>query len=235
MALNDMKKKEKSPDGNKSGRKLRISRKAIALLVIAAAVIIAVIIGVNQLRKWHNDGARYAEKLSEQIGVSPKTAQKYAKVTLSEESDCPYINMVMEQEGYSYVYESSQNVSVSGVTIPEWVVLLTVKNTTVTEVVYYDYKELKQYGNGHKAKDHISFTGINAGMDSAAVQAYTGFAPLCVRYDKDTMTEYYKYYYKDQNTENTVSYILSVTYRDGLTTEAKEEANYFLLSVLTVD
>ncbi len=220
--------------GSAKKRKFRPSRRLIAAIVLTLAVVIAVIIGVNQYRKWRNDGERYAQNLSEQIGVSPKTAEKYAKLKLSDASAFPYINMVMEQKGYSYVYESSETVSVSGVAIPEWVVLITVDNATVSEVVYYDYKELGKYGNGTRTKDHVSATGIVSGMDSALVQEYTGFAPLCTRYEKDVTTEYYKYYYTDQNTGNVVCYVLTVEYAEGAVPVATETQNHFLLSMLTV-
>ncbi len=241
MAFSFKKKKQQpaaapSEGTAKAKKKLpKMSRKAIAVLVFAIAVIIAVIIGVNQFRRWRNDGKRYAESLSEQIGVSPKTAEKYAKLSLDEASDFPYINMVMEQKGYRYVYESRETVSVSGVAIPEWVILLTVENATVTEVVYYDYTQLGKFGNGIKAKNHIACEGIVEGMDSALVQDYIGFAPLCTTYEKELTTESYKYYYEDQNTGNTVSYILSVSYPDGNKPAASDKANHFLLSMLTVD
>ncbi len=235
MAFGKKAKKEKTPKALPANKlRFRPSRRLIALLVITLAVLIAVFIGVNQYKKWRNDGKRYAKTLSEQIGVSPKTAEKYAKLTLSEASDFPYINMVMEQKGYSYLYESGETVSVSGVAIPEWVIYITVENATVTEVMYYDYKELGKYGNGTKTKDHVSASGIVDGMDSARVQDYTGFGPLCTLYEKDVTTEYYKYYYNDKNTGNVVSYILSVEYREGAAPVAVENPNHFLLSMLTV-
>ena len=92
----------------------------------------------------------------------------------------------------------------------------------------------KKYGNGTKVKSHIDTSGITTGMDAQAVQHYVGFAPLKVRYTSEGIQETYKYYYKDQNTGNTVSYLLYVNYTDGLASSASETENTFILSVLTV-
>ncbi len=210
----------------------RLSPKAAAILFLIIVIIAAVIIGIIRWNQWRNNGARYAQSLSEQIGVSPETAQKYARLTLATSSQYPCINMAAN--GCPYLYESKGTVEVSGVTIPEWLIYIKTTNNVVTGVSYYDYRQLKSYGNGEKTKAHIGIDGITVGMEADAVETYVGFAPLCVDYTAAEMTEHYKYYYKDENTGNTVSYILSVQYQDGKVTRVSEEENVFILSVLTL-
>lgn len=222
-----MEKKEKK---TKIRRKLSI--KAFALLFGVILVIVLVIWGIVRIQRWRNNGAAYAQSLAEQIGVSPETAQKYARLTLQTTSEYACVNMAAQ--GYPYLYESKKTVSVSGVNVPEWVILVGVQNNSVTEVVYYDYNQLQKYGNGVKTKAHIATDGATIGMEPATVMEYIGFAPLCTDYTSKGMTQYYKYYYKDKNSKDTVSYILTAEYKDNQLKSVQEEENYFILSDLTV-
>lgn len=210
----------------------RLSPKAAALLFIIIVVIAVIGIIVVKVQQWKNDGARYAVTLSEHIGVSPETAQKYARITLSSTSAFPCINMVLEPE--QLVYESKDSVEVSGVTIPEWVVAADTLNNVVTEVTFYDYRQLKRYGNGVETSGHIDATTVNNTMTPEAVQKHIGFAPFCTRYTSSGVVETYKYYYEDSESGNIVSYLLHISYQNGVAFEAKEQENHFILSVLTL-
>lgn len=217
--------------GGKPKRKL--SPKAIMVIAIAAAVVIAVVVITIAISRWRNNGARYAQRLGEQIGVSPETAQKYAHMTLENASQYSCINVAATE--FPFLYESKKTVRVSGVTIPEWVIYVDAENNTVTRVAYYNYEQLHKYGNGVKTKAHVESAGITLGMSPEAVQQYIGFAPLRVYYSDEGMQEAYKYYYNDQNTGNTVSYVLYINYNDGKAASALEEENQFILSMLTLD
>ncbi len=219
-----------APEQKEKQPKRHISIKAIGLVVLIAAVIGLAIFGVLKLMQWRNDGARFAAALSEQIGVSPETAQKYAHITLQNASEYACINQAAEQ--YKYLYESKRSVTVSGVKIPQWVIYVGEKNGTVTDVQYYNYAQLQKYGSGVNTKAHVDASGITTGMDPAAVQTYVGFQPLRISYTNGSKEEAYKYYYKDANTGNTVSYILKVTYEDDLAVKVTEEENQFILAVL---
>lgn len=214
-------------------KKRRISWKAIGIAALAAVLLAGGIYGGIRLSAWRNNGLGYAEKLSEQIGVSAATAQKYAHVNLQSASEYACINMAAAD--YPHLYESTRTTQVMGVTIPEWVIYIGESNDTVTDVVYYSYKQLQNYGTGIKTDAHIGTEGITIGMTADAVQTYVGIAPLCTAYSSKGMTESYKYYFKDQNTGNTVSYIITVKYDDGLVTAVSEEENYFILSVLSLE
>lgn len=214
----------------KSTGKRRISVQAIALIAAIVLVIALAIFGVLKFMEWRNNGARYAEALAEQIGVSPATAQKYAHITLENASQFACVNIAAEE--YKYLYESGRTVTVSGVKIPEWVIYVGENNDTVTDVQYYNYAQLQKFGNGIKTAAHVDASGITMGMDSAAVQTYVGFKPLRVAYTSAGKEEAYKYYYKDANTGNTVSYVLYVNYVDNAAVSATEKENQFIVSVL---
>ncbi|MBP0973898.1 MAG: hypothetical protein J5851_08340 [Oscillospiraceae bacterium] len=228
----DLKKDQTEDNEQETKPKRHISFKAIGIVVLAIAVIGLIIFGVIKLFQWRNDGAKFAETLSEQIGVSAETAQKYAHITLENASQYACVNQVAGD--YKYLYESKRSVTVSGVKIPQWVIYVGETNGIVSDIRYYDYAQLQKYGSGVKVSAHVDPAGVTAGMDPAAVQSYTGFKPLRVSYTVGSMEEAYKYYYKDANTGNTVSYIMRVTYENGAATAVTEEENQFILSVLTI-
>ena len=213
--------------------KRRISWKAVGIIALIVLVIAGVVYGVIRFMSWRNNGTGYAEKLSEQIGVSAATAQKYAHITLQSASEYACINMAAAE--YPHLFESTRKTKVMDVSIPAWVIYLAETNDAVTDVIYYDYRQLGQYGSGVKTSAHIGTEGVTAGMTSEAVREYLGFAPLCTSYHSGGKTESYKYCFKDQNTGNTISYLLTVTYAEGAVTGVTEAENYFILSVLTLD
>lgn len=213
--------------------KPRLSWKAVGIIALVVAIAVGGTYGVIRIAQWRNNGAGYAVKLGEQIGVSAATAQKYAHITLQSASEYACINMVAAE--YPHLFESPRKTDVMGVTIPEWVIYVGERNDAVTDILYYDYRQLGKFGNGVKRSTQLAIDGITNGMSTEAVHTYADFEPLCITYSAKEMTESYKYYYKDQNTGDTLSYIVKVTYHDGLVTDVKEEENQFILSVLTLD
>lgn len=220
--ITEHKKKRKFP---------KISWKAVGIIAGVIAGIAAVLTGFILFTNWRNNGSAYAQRLSEQIGVSAETAQKYAHVTLQGASSNACVNMAAEE--YPYLFESPRKTEVLGVSVPQWVIYIGEKNDTVTDVIYYDYRQLQKFGNGEKLDAKLEIQGITAGMNREAVQEYVGFAPLCTAFSAKGYTETYKYYYKDQNTGNTVSYFVRVEYDDDLCKEVTEEEIHFVLPLLT--
>jgi hypothetical protein len=209
----------------------RISWKAIGIISGSAALFVAVITGIILFTNWRNNGEAYAQRLSEQIGVSAETAQKYTHVNLKGASTFACVNMAAEE--YPYLYESTRRTEVLGVTIPEWVIYVGEKNHTVTDVLFYNYKQLQKYGSGVKLDDKLDIAGITSGMNQDAVHQYVGFDPLCTAFSTKGFTESYKYWFKDQNTGSTVSYMIRVDYDDGICKDVKEEENLFILPYLS--
>lgn len=211
--------------------KRKISWKAIGIIAGCVVGIAAIITGFILFTNWRNNGSAYAARLSEQIGVSAETAQKYAHVSLKSASSFACVNMAAEE--YPYLYESTRRTDVLGVTVPEWVIYIGEKNSTVTDVLYYNYKQLQKFGNGVKQDAKLDIQGITSGMNRDAVHQYVGFEPLCTAFNAKGFTESYKYWFKDQNTGNTVSYIVRVQYDDGICKEVTEEEILFILPLLS--
>ena len=216
----------------KKAAKRHISWKAIGIVLLSIAVLAGAIYGYIRISQWRNNGSAYAQRLSEQIGVSVSTAEKYAHLTLESASAYACVNMAAE--AYPHLYESPRKTEVMGVTVPEWVIYIGEDGDKITEVQYYDYRQLQKYGTGVKLDAKLDTQGITSGMTPDAVQTYAGFAPLRTLYNGDGFEEAYKYYFKDQNTGNTVSYVVTVEYTNGQVTKVSEEENYFILSVLSL-
>ncbi len=208
--------------------------KSTLIVLIVVVVIIGVIIGVIVHANWRNDGAGFALKLSQQIGEQQATAEKATHVKLVGSSEFSCINQIsMEQSGL--LFESQKATTVSGVKIPQWVIFVNKENGDIlSEITFYHYKQLGEYGNGVKVKAHVAAEGITTVMSPEDVQHYVGFAPLRVNYNADGMQEAYKYYYKDLNSGDSVSYILYVNYENGFAVSAAEEENLFILPFLTL-
>ena len=217
---------------HKKKRKLpKISWKAVGIIAGAIVCIAAVVTGLILFTNWRNNGSAYAQRLSEQIGVSAETAQKYAHVNLQGASSYACVNMAAEE--YPYLFESPRKTDVLGVTVPQWVIYIGEKNNTVTDVLYYDYRQLQKFGNGVKLDTKLDIQGITSGMNQDAVHEYVGFDPLCTAFNAQGFTESYKYWFKDQNTGNTVSYFVRVQYDDNICKKVTEEEVIFVLPYLT--
>ncbi len=208
--------------------------KSTSIVLIVAVVIVGVIAGLIIHASWRNNGARFALKLSEQLGEQQATAEKAAHLKLGGSSEFSCINQISMEQG-GLLFESPKATTVSGVKIPQWVVFVKEENGDIlSEITYYHYKQLGEYGNGVKVKAHVAAEGITTIMSPDDVQHYIGFAPLRVNYNADGMQEAYKYYYKDLNSGDSVSYILYVNYENGFAVSAAEEENLFILPFLTL-
>ncbi len=227
-------KETKSKEKAKSNIRALLTPRVVLILLAVLLVLIAVIAGAVAIGNYRNNGARYAKDLAEQIGAGIQDAQKKAHLSLQNTSEYACINMIATD--YDALYESGKTVEVSGVSIPQWMIFTENNGNSLKKVTFYDYRQLEKYGNGVKTKANIAKEGITSGMTPEDVQKYIGFGPLCTEYTSVTeMTEHYKYYFKDKNSGDTVSYILSINYSNGTATSIKEEENYFILDVLTLD
>lgn len=216
------------PALNKKKKKLSIKGILIlAVILLIAAGIIALILFLQARR---NDGAAHALELSEEIGRDIQTAQKRTRINLSAASEYGVINQLATD--YEYLYESPRSVQVRGVSIPQWVILTDVNGSQIEKVVFYDYRQLHSYGNGTKTKHRITTDGIIPGMDSISVEENLGLHPFCTEYTAGTTINRYKYYYKDKNTSNTVSYTISATFTDNQLQSIQETENLFILNDL---
>ena len=233
----------KASEKRKKNSKKKFSRKKFSLpamnrsamvILIVIAVLVAVLLGIIIHANWRNNGARFALKLSQQIGEQQATAEKSAHLKLGGSSEFSCINQISMEQG-GLLFESQKATTVSGVKIPEWVIFVKKENSDIlSEITFYHYKQLGEFGNGVKVKGHVAAEGITTIMTPEDVQHYIGFQPLRVNYRENGMQEAYKYYFKDKNSGDSVAYILYVNYENGLAVSAAEEQNQFILPFLTL-
>ncbi|HAJ96616.1 MAG TPA: hypothetical protein DCO72_02620 [Ruminococcus sp.] len=230
------KRKKSSRKNFSSSKKFSMPQfnKSTLVVLIAILVLVGVIAGLIIYGNWRNNGAKFALKLSQQIGEQQATAEKSAHLKLGGSSEFSCINQIAMEQG-GLLFESQKATTVSGVKIPEWVIFAREENGDIlSEITFYHYKQLGEFGNGVKVKAHVAAEGITTIMTPEAVQHYVGFAPLRVNYNADGMQEAYKYYYRDLNSGDSVSYILYVNYENGFAVSAAEEENLFILPFLTL-
>ena len=210
----------------------RMAPRAVALLTVIAALLLLLVISLlrSQMR---NNGRRYAAKLGEQVGMSVGAAQDAAGVELGTSSQYPVVSQV--GAAYPYVYESPKTTTVAGVEVPQWVIFCAASNDTITQVVFYDYRQLQSNGHGARVRSHIELSGVTTGMTPATVQGFVGSLPLRRLYvTGQGLEETYKYHFKADDGTMTEC-LLYVTYdADGHACTASESTRAAVSELLSV-
>lgn len=175
---------------SKSKTKLKLIFALIGVLIIA--LIVAIIVGTVNA----NRGRRLAEDLSEAIGRSVAVAEKNAKVELIEESDCAAANKLMLRQGASYLYESSKEVEVDGVSYPKWLIYVIFdEKSDISKIEYYDFDVLEKNYKGEKAKAEIDTSQIVLGDKKKDIDKMLKIDPSKIEYTADTIKCCYNYYF----------------------------------------
>ncbi|MBR7038924.1 MAG: hypothetical protein IKI21_06695 [Oscillospiraceae bacterium] len=231
MSENKTENKAAQPAPAKRQRR-RMAPRAVVLLAVIAFLLLMLVVSILR-SNLRNNGRRYATKLGEQVGMSVGAAQDAARIELLTASESAVVSQV--GAGYPYVYESPKTTTVAGVEVPQWVIFCAASNDTVTQVVYYDYRQLGRNGHGTRSRSHIELSGITTGMTPATVQGFVGSLPLRRLYAAGQgLQETYKYNYPAED-GSTVECLLYVTYdTEGHASAAAETTRTAGSELLTV-
>jgi hypothetical protein len=176
--------------------------------VIAVVVVAIVIIG--SLKR--SEGERIFENVP--LGRTVEIADKDTGVVFEVSSDYTILSDVSP---YSFVCESDSSVSVEGITLPEWAVLLT-KNAqnNISRVSYYEFAALKSSWKGHSADEKIDMTTIQYGKKISEIEKLLGmraYAKIAML-DNNTTECIFRYNAPDESGNSRV-YNLSVYIDDS--------------------
>ena len=108
---------------------------------------------------------------------------------------------------YDYVCESQDSVTVSGIQVPEWAVLLRKgSDETVTEAVLYNFYAIKHNWMGSKTASEIDTGVIQYGVSAKSAERTLGLKPYTIvkESSENTSTYVYRYHYIDDESGNTV-------------------------------
>lgn len=185
-------KKETSAD-----RIERIKRTAkicftVALLTAAAAVIIILV-------------GQYGSKKGERIALNVPLGRNIdfcMKTTGEEFSASTKYKDLKSVSGFDYVCESDKTVNISGITVPQWAVLVSQDSSEVLDTVeYYNFSALKGGWKGEHSAIRFTKDTVEYGMDEKTVTKTIGFAPYYTKKTADNKSvSCYRYYIIDNET-----------------------------------
>ncbi len=107
---------------------------------------------------------------------------------------------------FDYVCESEKMVSVDGINLPEWAVLLRKSSdNTIIKATYYNFKQVSHSFKGNKMQNDFSADSIKYGMKISEVNKTLGIAPYTIYKEIDNKLTYvYRFYYNDTATGDDV-------------------------------
>jgi hypothetical protein len=209
-------------DGIKSSRQLKqerrkafkkklISRIKLAggILAVIAVVIVTVLI-ISSLKR--SEGERIFENVP--LGRTVEIADKDTGVTFDVYSE---YTILADISAYSYVCESDASVTVEGIKLPGWAVLLT-KNAqnNISRVSYYEFEALRSSWKGHSADTKIDLNTISYGQKISDVEKMLKMRPyaMIATLDNNTTECIFRYNAPDESGNSHV-YNLSVFIDDA--------------------
>lgn len=218
------KKKSKAPvRKNKGGAK----RNRILLVLGLTGVLVLVLVLVIFVQKRRNDGQRYARRLAEKIGSTSGTAQKYAGVTLQQQSAFSTLNKLYAS--YQGIAESGKTCRIQGVKLPEWAIFCNTDADDLTNVTFYNYELLEKNVFGTERNAYIDTNQIPVGSTLAEVETQLDLIPYRIQYlQGKTELREYRYCYEDRDTDEIVSYVITAIWdeKGALTNISGTRRNY---------
>lgn len=218
--LEGKEKKKKAPF------KLSAKTKIIAITVIIVLLIwlvffILVLVGGNK-------GEKTARKLADGIGNSVFDVVKgidYAFLT-HEDVSPDFLN---EIEKYDRLCKSDEDVKISGVHVPEWVIYCVLDSKdSITSVKYYNFSVIEKNWKGAKVDSSINIDNFEKGMTIAEVSDILDFEPLSIEYFDDKTVYGYRYYCLDID-KNERSYLITAEFNEsGRLSNISSEENKFI-------
>lgn len=206
----------------------KLSVKAKIILITVAAILLLWLIFFIVVTISGNKGMRTAEKLAGGIGSSVFDVVKgidYAFLTYENVSP-EFLN---EIEEYDRLCKSDNDVRISGVSVPEWVIycLLDDKDR-ISSVKYYNFKTIEKNWKGAETDSAVNTDTLENGMTIGEVSDLLGFEPLSIEYSDNKTIYEYRYYCLDID-KNERSYFLTAEFNEsGRLSDAHSRENKFI-------
>ena len=204
------------PKKNKKGKKrlvliLRISVIAAALVLIV--LLIVYFVGVVKA----SAGRKIFESVP--LGRDIDMIGKETGVIFLNGEGSAYgaVNYIAD---YDYIYESEKSVTVDGIMLPEWAVLLR-KNAvgSVDEAVLYNFGLLKHSWMGSKTAEKLETASVEYGMSIKNAERALGLKPYTIiKESEDNTSVYvYRYHYTDDESGNNcvMNFCIEISDVDG--------------------
>lgn len=200
---------EKQPVSNKnnkksSGKKLKLKTVLKISGVILALILVIIIIVFVSASIKASRGRKIFDSVPLGRDIDIIESNTGVAFISGESSVYGALNHIVD---YDYICESEDSVTVSGIKVPEWAVLLRKgDDDTVTEAILYNFSNIKHNWMGEKTASEIKTTVIEYGMSAKSAERTLGLKPYTIVREstENTTTYVYRYHYIDDESENTV-------------------------------
>lgn len=214
--------KKLSAEEQKKNTAFRIKLVLAAVAVIAVVIIIFIIAGSISSTK----GAKIADKVP--LG---RNIEYCIKETGEEFASTSQYKDMKSVSNFDYICESDKTVNISGISVPEWAVLVTEDSSRILDTVeYYDFRTLKNGWKGEHSNIRFTQETVSYGMDMKTVNKTIGFTPYYTKKTSDNKSlNCYRYYIVDSDTgtERVFNYYVEFNDVNGTVVNAYDtEINY---------
>ncbi|MDR0992740.1 MAG: zinc ribbon domain-containing protein [Ruminococcus sp.] len=172
-------------------KKLKIAGVAAAVLAVAVGIIVV----VSSLRT--SEGRKIADNVP--LGRNIEIVNSDTGVMFDRYSR----NTIMPEIGtFSYIYESEENLSVDGIKLPEWAVMISANTSgNIYKKTYYDFTVLGNSWKGTKKSAAPDTETIEYGSRVSDAQKILGLKPYAVvtTLDDNTQKLIYRTHAEDEN------------------------------------
>lgn len=193
-------KKGRTKADRKSKNKLIIAARIAGILIIIGLIVFLIIYIAGAI------GAKEGRKIFDSVplGRDIDMIGKDTGVTFLSGESSAYgaVNYIAD---YDYIYESEKSVTVDGIMLPEWAVLLKENSSGVMEeAVLYNFSLLKHSWMGSRTASKLETTSVEFGMSIKIAERALGLKPYTiVKESKDNISVYvYRYHYTDSESGN---------------------------------
>lgn len=214
--------KKLSAEERKKKAALRIKLIAAAVAVVVVVIVIIIIAGSIGSSK----GAKIADKvpLGRNIDYCIKeTGEDFASTSQYKD--------IKSVANFDYICESDKTMNISGISVPQWAVLVTEDSSRILDTVeYYDFSSLKNGWKGEHSNIKFTKETVSYGMDMKTVNKTIGFTPYYTKKTSDNKSlNCYRYYIVDNDTgtERVFNYYVEFNDVNGTVVNAYDtEINY---------
>ncbi len=214
------------------GKKRTFIGKRIIVLAVAAALLLAILGTMLLIMKRKNDGARYARKLSESIGMPLVNAKKNAGIETDTQSRFATLNQLYAS--FQAIAESRKTCRIQGVKLPEWAIFCNTSADELTNVTYYNYEVLEKNVFGTVRKSYQDPHLVSIGSTVEQVEDQLDLVPYRIQYlQGQTQRREYRYCYIDRETDDIVAYVITAIWDEsGLLSNIEDSRKNYIGSLL---
>jgi hypothetical protein len=174
---------------------LKKKLKVAAVVAAGLAIAVLIIVVVSSLRT--SEGRRIADNVP--LGRDIEMVNKDTGVVFLRNAG----NAVLPEIGtFSYIYEAEDTITVDGIKLPDWCIMLSENSEgLIYKVTYYDFTMLRGSWKGQKSNNLPDTEAVEYGSKIAEAQKILGLRPYAIVTTNDDNTQklVYRTHSEDEN------------------------------------